>query len=76
VRGDELLLLLLVQPRASSSRIVGEHGGRLKIAISAPAVDGKANEALTEFLAKILGVPKRDISIDSGATERQKSVII
>jgi len=55
---------------------MGEHGARLKLAISAPAVDGKANQALTEFLAKILGVPKLYISIVRGTKARQKSSII
>ncbi len=76
VRGAELALLVLVQPRASSSRIIGEHGGRLKIAIAAPAVEGRANEALTEFLADLLEVPKRDIELLRGTTGRQKSLTI
>jgi uncharacterized protein (TIGR00251 family) len=73
VQGQEISLLVLVQPRASSSRLLGEHGGRLKIAISSPAVDGKANKALIEFLAELLKVPKRTIELSSGSAGRQKT---
>ena len=45
-------LSLLVQPRASRTRVVGEHDGRLKVAVASPPVDGAANDALLEFLAE------------------------
>lgn len=61
-------------PRASRTKIMGEHGGALKIALTAPPVEGKANKALIKFLAKKLGVPAGAISIVSGEHARDKVV--
>jgi uncharacterized protein (TIGR00251 family) len=68
------ILELLVQPRASRTRAVGEHDGRLKIQLAAPPVDGEANAALVEFLADALGVRKADVVIARGDTGRRKTV--
>ena len=68
------LLEILVQPRASRTRAVGEHDGRLKIQLAAPPVDGEANAALVEFLADALGVRKADVAIVRGDTGRRKTV--
>ena len=65
---------ILVQPRASRTRAVGEHGGRLKIQLAAPPVDGEANAALVEFLAAVLGVRKADVAVARGETGRRKAV--
>ncbi len=62
------------QPRASRSRVVGEHDGRLKIQLAAPPVDGLANEALTRLVADLLGVPKRQVEVVAGQTGRRKVV--
>lgn len=67
-------LRVLVQPRASRSRVIGEHGGALKIALAAPPVDGAANEALVELLAELWGVPRRQVSLVSGQSSRRKVV--
>ncbi len=67
-------LEILVQPRASRTRVVGEHDGRLKIQLAAPPVDGEANEALQAFLAAALGVRKADVAIERGETGRRKTV--
>ncbi len=67
-------LEVLVQPRASRTRVAGEHGGRLKIQLAAPPVDGQANAALVEFLAEALGVRKADVAIVRGETGRRKTV--
>lgn len=69
-------LLVLVQPRASRTRVVGEHDGRLKIALAAPPVDGEANAALVAFLADALGVRKGDVSLLDGASGRRKRLAI
>jgi uncharacterized protein (TIGR00251 family) len=63
-----------VQPRASSSEICGLHGDALKVRLSAPPVDGAANEALVELLAGALGVAKRAVRIVAGASGRGKVV--
>jgi uncharacterized protein (TIGR00251 family) len=67
-------LELLVQPRASRTRVVGEHDGRLKVQLAAPPVDGEANAALVAFLAGALGVRKGDVTVQRGETGRRKTV--
>jgi len=67
-------LELLIQPRASRTRVVGEHDGRLKVQLAAPPVDGEANAALVEFLAGALGVRKGDVAVLRGETGRRKTV--
>jgi len=63
-----------IQPRSSRDEIAGLHDGRLKIKISAPPVDGKANERLILFIAKSLGVPKTGVEIIKGRTSRLKTL--
>ncbi len=67
---------VLIQPRSSKDEIVDMHEGRLKIKISAPPVHGKANERLTEVLAKALGVPKSSVEIARGASSKLKTLKI
>ena len=69
-------LAVLVQPRASRTRVVGEHDGLLKIQLAAPPVDGEANAALLEFLAKQLGVPRRQVTLSAGDASRRKRVTV
>jgi uncharacterized protein (TIGR00251 family) len=71
---DGVELSVLVQPRASRTRVVGEHDGLLKIQLAAPPVDGEANAALVEFLAKLLGVPRRQVTLTAGDASRRKRV--
>lgn len=71
-----MILELYVQPGASRSGFAGTHGGRIKLRLAAPPVDGKANAALVEFLAAHYGVPRRSVSIVSGAKSRMKRVAI
>jgi len=70
------LVAVYAQPRASRTAVTGLHDGRLKIALRAPPVDGKANEALIQHLAERLGVSKGDVSVVSGATGRRKRVLV
>ncbi len=65
-------VLVLVQPRASRTRVVGEHDGRLKIALAAPPVDGEANAALIQFVADALGVRKHQVTLFEGQASRRK----
>ena len=73
-RGDELLLAIRVAPRASRDAVLGVHDGALKVALTAPPVDGAANAALIKLLAKRLGVAKRDVRIVAGESSRTKRV--
>ncbi|CAH8207090.1 MULTISPECIES: DUF167 family protein YggU [Vibrio] len=72
--GDDLILKLYIQPKASRDSIVGLHGEELKVAITAPPVDGKANAHLTKFLAKQFKVAKSLIEIEKGELGRHKQV--
>jgi len=75
-RGQTLIINLHIQPRASRDELVGPHGDRLKVRITAPPVDGQANEHLTRFLAKTFGVPKSQVTLISGETGRDKRISI
>jgi uncharacterized protein (TIGR00251 family) len=63
-----------VAPRASRNKVLGVHDGALKVALTAPPVEGAANRALVEFMTKIVGVPKSAVSILSGEASRHKVV--
>ena len=63
-----------VHPRAKKNAITGEVGDALKVALTAPPVDGKANEACVEFFAKLLKVPRSSVTIASGQTSRNKVI--
>lgn len=77
---DGVVLKLYVQPNASRSETIGEHGSgsdaRLKIRIAAPPVDSAANEELIYFLKKALGVPASRVEIIRGSASRAKDVLI
>jgi len=65
-------LRVYVQPKASKNEIVGLHGDALKIRLTSPPVDGKANKALVAFIARTLSVPKRQVTLQSGQQNRNK----
>lgn len=69
-------ITIYVQPKASRNRIVGLHGDAVKISITAPPVDGKANESVVRFFAKLLKIPKSAITIISGETGRTKRLLL
>ena len=70
----EVVLDLHVQPGAKRTEVAGTHGDRLKIRLAAPPVDGAANDELVRFLAEAFGVPRRNVTIVTGATARRKRV--
>lgn len=74
--GDDLLLAVRVQPRASRDELVGPLGDELKIRLTAPPVDGKANTHLVKVLAKAFGVPRNAVILLSGDTGRSKRLRI
>ena len=63
-----------VQPRAKKNAIVGEVGEALKIALTAPPLDGRANEACIAFLAEVLNVARSSVTIAAGETSRNKVI--
>lgn len=71
-----LILTLYVQPGARHTEPVGMYGGALKIKLSAPPVEGKANKALLKFLAERFRVPLRQVSLKQGAQSRFKIIEI
>jgi uncharacterized protein len=65
-----------IHPRAKKNAITGELGEALKVALTAPPIDGKANQACIEFFAKLLEVPRSSVTIASGQTSRRKMIRI
>lgn len=65
---------LRLAPRASRDGVLGLHGAALKVAVTAPPVEGEANARLVRLLAKRLGVPRGAVRIVSGGTARDKVV--
>ncbi len=75
-RNGAVVLAVRVQPRASRDEVAGEMNGALKIRLQAPAVEDRANEALVEFLARLLKTPKSAVRILSGERSRSKRLEI
>ena len=72
--GGAIVLALHVQPGAKRTEAAGTHGDSLKIRLAAPPVDGKANAALLEFLARKVGAGRTALTLISGQTSRTKRV--
>ena len=70
--GADLILAVHVQPRARRDEVVGTHGDRLKIRITAPPIEGKANAHLIGFLAGVFDVPLAAVELLSGDSGREK----
>ena len=65
-----------VQPGAKRSEVAGRHGDRLKIRIAAPALDGRANDALVAFVAGALGLAKARVAVVKGERSREKLLAV
>ncbi len=76
LNNGSLLLSLYVQPRASRNELAGVHGDALKLRLTTPPVDGKANKAVIAFFAKLLKIPKSAIVIKSGLQSRSKKILL
>jgi len=74
--GEDLVLRLRVQPKASRDEFSGPQENAYRVRITAPPVDGKANAHLIKFLAKAFGVPKSAVTLESGEHSREKRVRI
>jgi uncharacterized protein (TIGR00251 family) len=71
---DGVTFAVKVHPRAKKNAITGEVGDAFKVALTAPPVDGKANEACIDFFAKVLNVPRSSVTIAAGQTSRNKVI--
>ena len=69
---DSTILRVIVQPKASEDRVVGFHGGALKVKVTTPPTGGKANQKLIEILAERLNIGQSNIEIIRGHTSRRK----
>lgn len=74
--GDDLILDIHLQPKASKDEFAGLHGERLKIRLTAPALEGRANAHLQAFLGQAFGVAKSQVQLISGELNRHKRVRI
>ena len=73
-REGAIAFAVRVQPRASRDEVAGEMGGALKVRLQAPAIEGRANQALIEFLSSVLKRPRAAVRISSGEGSRVKRV--
>lgn len=71
---DGLVLRVVVQPRSSRCEFCGLRGGELKLRLTAPPVDGAANDCCQEYLAAFFRVPKSAVRIEAGETSRHKRI--
>lgn len=74
MKKDAEFLQIRATPRASRNRIELDLAGRIKVFVTSPPEDGRANQAICELVAKFLGVPKSSVEIASGHTSREKSL--
>lgn len=72
--GERVTFTIRVTPRASANAVAGERNGVLLVRVTAPPVEGKANEAVVALLAEALGVPRGAIQVERGAAARTKRV--
>ncbi len=72
--GDGATFAVKVHPRAKKNAIAGELGDALKVCLTAPPVEGKANEACIRFFAEFLQVPRSSVTIAAGETSRNKVI--
>ena len=74
--GDRIAFNVRVMPRASASGLAGERDGALVVRVTAPPVEGRANDAVLELLAEALGIPRNAVRVERGATARTKVVSV
>lgn len=74
--GGGVVLTIMVQPRASNNQLCGVQGDELKVRLTSPPVDGAANKLCGQFLAKLLGCAKSQVSLLSGHKSRHKRLLV
>ncbi|MFC1837286.1 DUF167 domain-containing protein [Thermodesulfobacteriota bacterium] len=75
-KNNNLALNVYVQPRASMNRVAGLHGSAIKVCVTAPPAENKANAAVVHFIAGLFRIPKSSVSIKSGRQGRNKKLLI
>lgn len=75
-RGGDVILRVRVHPKASRNAILLGSSGAIRVLLTAPPVDGKANAALVKFVSGLLGVAKSAVRLSSGAKSREKTLVI
>lgn len=73
-KDDVVTFGVRVHPRAKKDAITGELGDALKVSLTAPPIDGRANEACIEFFARLLKVPRSSVTMASGLSSRNKVI--
>src|SRR5947209_19599661 len=73
---DGVLIPVRAQPGARKSGVLGEQAGALKLAVTAPPEDGRANAALVELLRELLGLKRSQVELHSGVTSRNKTILV
>ena len=74
--GEDVIVEAFVQPRSAKDALVGLHGRALKLKVTAPPVDGRANESVRRLVARWLGIPRSSVAIHSGHSSRHKRIRI
>lgn len=75
-KNQDLILEVYVQPRSTKDEITGPYGDRLKVRITAPPIEGRANDHLQRFLAAVFGVPRKSVILLKGESAREKRLCI
>jgi uncharacterized protein (TIGR00251 family) len=75
-KSGSVALTVYVQPKASRDAVAGLHGDAVKVCITAPPVEGKANAAVTRLLAKMFGLPKSAVALHRGHQSRTKKFLL
>jgi len=73
---EGLSLLVYLQPQAARNHVVGLHGDAIKISLTAPPIEGRANAALVAFLSHLFKLPRSAVALESGRKSRDKRVRI
>lgn len=76
VSGEDVVVRLVAHPGAGRTAVVGRHGDALKVKVSAPPVEGRANRAVEDLLAEVLGVERARVTVVAGESSRTKRVRI
>jgi len=74
--GERIFFVVRVTPRAAANAVSGERDGALLVRVTAPPLEGKANDALVHLLARSLDVPRSAIQVERGAASRTKRVSV